>query len=245
MKIKKSHLKIIFNTSVFKSLYLNFKLLPLKQAIKLPIIVNRRTNFGSLSGKVIIDCKIRPGMIKFWDFHDDFMNKYSQRNILIIRGTIVFKGKADFGVGVTLNVAKNGIVEFGDKILIGGLVKIICEEKICLGKNSRISHESQVFDTNFHYYKDLNSGIISKRTAAIHIGDYTQIGNRSSVMKGTITNDNCYFGSNSLLNKDYRQIVPEYSLAGGIPAKLVKKGITRIWDYEKEYELNKKFNLEL
>jgi hypothetical protein len=38
-----------------KSIYVNFRLLPFIQAIKLPIIVSRKTLLSSLSGKVTLD----------------------------------------------------------------------------------------------------------------------------------------------------------------------------------------------
>jgi acetyltransferase-like isoleucine patch superfamily enzyme len=220
-------------------------MLPFNQAIKLPVTVTHRTNFGSLIGKIEFTCPVSFALVKFWDFNEDFMNRRSQRNLIINRGIIRFHGKADFGFGVTLNVAKNGIVEFGEKIMVGAKNKIICENYISFGKEARIAFESQVIDTNFHYYKSTIDNNISKRNGSIIIGNYNQIANRCSVMKGTITPDYSIFGSNSLLNKDYTKIAPEYSLLGGMPAKLIKIGIVRVWDYEEEYKLNTHFNLEL
>jgi hypothetical protein len=46
-----------------KSIYVNFRLLPFKQAIKMPIIVSRKTTLSSLSGSVSLD-KLKTGSIR-------------------------------------------------------------------------------------------------------------------------------------------------------------------------------------
>lgn len=47
-----------------KLLYFNLKSMPLKSAIKLPILVSYRTKFKCLSGKIKFSSPIRFGMVK-------------------------------------------------------------------------------------------------------------------------------------------------------------------------------------
>ena len=57
-------------------------------------------------------------------------------------------------------------------------------------------------------------------------------------MQGTKTPDFFIAASNTLCNKDYTTIIPEYSLVGGSPAKLLKTGLCRVLDREeKEIDL--------
>ena len=61
----KKILHIIFKCNLYKTLYLNFKMLPFSQAIKLPIWIYGKMIFRSLEGKIIIDSdRITSGMIR-------------------------------------------------------------------------------------------------------------------------------------------------------------------------------------
>ena len=95
-------------------------------------------------------------------------------------------------------------------------------------------------DTNFHYVKDISTGKVNKRTAPIVLGANNWIGNRSSVMKGTHTNNYFILASNSMVNRDYTQTVPPFSLMVGSPAKLLRGNVCRVLDKE-EREISKLF----
>jgi acetyltransferase-like isoleucine patch superfamily enzyme len=96
-------------------------------------------------------------------------------------------------------------------------------------------------DSNFHYIKNVTSGNVEKCTKSIQIGNNNWIGSRSTIMKGTKTPDYLIVGSNSLLNKNYTKSINNYSVIGGVPAKLISTGYERIFDYDKEKEYNLKF----
>ena len=49
--------------------------------------------------------------------------------------------------------------------------------------------------------------------------------------------------ANALLTKDYTDL-PPYSVIGGCPAKLLKTGVRRVYNTEKERVLNNFFNSE-
>lgn len=50
---------------VVKTIYINFRLLPFTQAIKLPILIYGKTKIFSLRGRCIIHAPIKFGMIQF------------------------------------------------------------------------------------------------------------------------------------------------------------------------------------
>ena len=50
---------------VIKSIYINFRLLPFTQAIRLPIVIYGKTKILSLRGRCIIHAPIKFGMIQF------------------------------------------------------------------------------------------------------------------------------------------------------------------------------------
>src|SRR5690606_21554294 len=99
--------------------------------------------------------------------------------------------------------------------------KIICVERIVLGKYARLGSESQIIDTSFHQMIDIITGEKFPMTVPITISDYNYIGNRVSIMKGTVTPDYCTIASNSLCTKNYTSL-GQNILIGGMPAKLLK-----------------------
>lgn len=209
-------------------LYFNFRKLPFKQAIKLPFDFYHKVRFENIQGNIIIkNGNIHRAMIKIGGRGSEMFPHLPA--IIDIKGTLVFNGTTEIGNGCLLRVENNGKLTFGNRVRIGANSKIICEDKITFGNEIGISWESQVFDTNFHYTKDINSGNIFPKTAPIVIGSYNWFGNRVNIMKGTITPNNTIAASNSLLNKDYTYI-PAYSVLAGTPAKLVKSGIKRMFE---------------
>ena len=62
------------------------------------------------------------------------------------------------------------------------------------------------------------------------------------ILKNTRTPKYTTVASNSLLNKDYVNDIPEKSLIGGIPGKLIRKNIARVFDYNEEIVIQNFFN---
>lgn len=232
--------RTFFRIGLIKSIIVNFKLLPIKQAIRLPIIVMRPTVLESLSGRVILETPAHFGLIKVGTFNTAFYSWNGDKCLLNINGTIRFNGDVQFGVGIKICVDENAILEIGGNACIGPNTKIICRKHIQLGDNIRLAWEGQVFDTNFHYIKNIEDGSVYCREKEIIIGKNNWFGNRCTIMPGTKTNDYFIAASNSLCNKDYTETVPSYSLVAGSPAKLLKKNVVRVMDKE-ECEISEEF----
>lgn len=228
---------------VFKTLYLNFRLLPFGQAIRLPLYCTRHTDFYSLNGNVVFHCPVRHGLVKIGFLGDDMFVRANNITLLDINGEIHFGGKGDFAPGVSIIVGKGAKLTIGKEFFINGNVKIICHKCIEIGDWSRIAWESQLIDTNFHYVVDLSNGTYLDKASPISIGSNVWIGNRTTVAQGTIIPSYCIIASNSLCNKDYSHIPPD-SIIGGMPAKLLKSGFRRIFSYDEETLITQKLGLE-
>lgn len=222
-----SFLSKIFQHNWWATFYINFKMLPLSQAVKLPIDCYRGVLLKNLSGGVIIDNYIRRAMIKIGGRGSEMFPRTS--TIVDIEGSVVFNGVAELGCGSLLRVYKDGKVNFGDKVRIGAYTKVVCQESITFGNEIDISWESQVFDTNFHYMQDTITGEKSTLTLPIVIGSYNWFGNRVNIMRGTVTPDYTIVASNSMTNKDYSNLPPN-SLLAGTPAELVRSNVKRMFE---------------
>ena len=215
-----------------KTIYFNYKKFPYSIAKKLPVVFYGKVRLNCIKGNVIIEAPIKRAMIGFGQRYE-LITKSKGTAELFLEGTLVFKGNVQFGIDYFIHIAESSYCEFGHLSSIASSGKIICKEKIVLGNYTRLGSESQLIDTNFHQLIDTLTGEKFKMTSPIVLGSYNFISNRVSIMQKTVTPNNCTIASNTLCNKDYRNL-GENILIGGIPARLLKENISRDWKGEKE-----------
>lgn len=241
--IIKLGLHVLFKCNVLKTLYLNFKMLPKKQAIKLPIWIYGEMEFRSLKGKIIIDSsQIYPGMIRVGR-KDWYVTTNISSSTWNINGILKFKGGLNIYHGSYIVISKKGYLEIGTNgTFIGSNSKILCFDKIIIGNNVRITWECQFIDTTFHYVKQLENNKIPSLTKPVVISDNCWIGNRTTISKGAYLPCYSIVASNSVVNKDF-QSVGECNLFAGLPA-IPKMRCKRIYDNDREKELDLKYNYD-
>ena len=233
---------LLFNCNIIKTLYINFKLIPFKQALKLPILIYGKMSFRSMKGKIIIDSAIYPGMIRIGR-NDWYVTTNTPQSTWILNGTLKFKGRINIYHGSYIVVSNNGYLEIGTNgTFIGSNSKILCFDKIIIGNNVEITWECQMIDTSFHYVEQMENNKIPSLTKPIVISDNCWIGNRTTISKGTYLPRYSIVASNSLVNKDFRN-VGEYHMFAGLPA-IPKIRCKRIYDKEEEKELDLKYNYD-
>lgn len=221
-------MKIITQISIIKTLYANFKSLPIKQAIKLPIIIGRHTSLDIIRNGIIIDAPIKPAMITFGlGGSPDLLNYESRKNYLGIKqgGKIMFKGKAHFAPHVSCLALGSNIIfgagfssnngcrfsscagiEFGEKCLLGGNVVV------------RDSDGHKVFDID----KDGNKTQEHINKAPVIIGNHVWIANNVSILKGVTIGSDTIVSYGSIVIK---AIQGEHQIIAGYPAKCIKQYI--------------------
>lgn len=209
--------------NILKTLILNLRALPFKQAIKFPIFIYSDTKIISI-GKIFIESdNIHRGMIRigkrnfFAGFKTQFINS----------GEIHFKGKFLVETGTCIN--NTGTMVLGKESRFCERCNILIINKLSIGDSTRIAFETVIMDTDFHTIVNTNKGIAKKSYGEIKIGSYNWIGNRSMIKKGTITDDYTIVSSLSMLNKDYRG-EEKYPLIAGCPAKVISYGWRRIYN---------------
>ena len=219
--------RINYNFNILKTIYVNFRYLPYKQAVHFPIFIYGKVKIYARSGTIVIEDRIRPGMIHLGMNTDKFSASKGSAVISII-GKLIFKGTALFSVDYTLNIF--GECTVGKYTTFGNSVKICCWNKISIGKGSRITNESQVFDTNFHYVRNIETGRVERRDGEVVIGDYCWVGSRTTIAKGAQLPGFSIVAGNSLVNKDFISSNVKYPLLAGLPAKIVGSMRVRIFN---------------
>lgn len=204
-----------------KSIYVNFRLLPLHQAIKLPIIVSNRTKLISLKGKVNLS-KVKTGIIRIGFGGTEHIDYTYNRTIIKIDGVVNFKGRAKIGLGSKFIIHKEALFSAGERFGITGDTLILCEKKITIGDNARISWQTIIMDSDQHPVLDANNSVINTPTEIV-IGDGVWIGARCFILKNTIIDDGCIIAANTTVTKNFSGV--KQSVIGGNGAKVLKTDI--------------------
>lgn len=225
---------------IIYSIYFNFKHLPFHQAKHFPIIFFRQAYATvAAGGKIVLnDSAVLQGKKIYIGMHvNDFEYQCEKTHLHIHSGKIELNGQFEARRGCIIDI--RGLASIGDKVRLGPRCRMRIHNKLVIGNDVAISHESQIFDTNFHYIEKVANPQFVPISRPISIGSYVWIGNRTTISPGTILPDFTICASNSLVNKDF-SLLPPYSLIGGVPAKFIKEGYTRVWDTKREMEYHKK-----
>ena len=206
---------------LFYSLYFNFKVLPYKQAIKLPFYVYVWPTVISNKGKILFESPfpIRSGMVRIGRQRTPI----SQPRDFIIknRGTIVFKGKCYLGHHMLIQVDRGGYLEFGDQSGLSIGSRVVCKKKIIFKYKARSSWECQFYDTNFHPVIDMVRNKPIKMDAPIVIGEKVWIGHNVIISKGVKLADEIIVSAGSVVKKSFSS---PNSIISGNPAEMIDDG---------------------
>ena len=132
-------------------------------------------------------------------------------------------------------ITGHGNETFNGKLIIGSGTSIeqnchiIAADELTIGERCMFSAYIYIADCNHHYAigQDIHkTGLEIKKTK---IGDDVFIGIGAKIMPGVTIGNNCIIGANSVVTKD----IPNYCIAAGIPAKIIKKYNFQTSNWEK------------
>lgn len=228
-KEKKMHLNIV------KTLYFNFKVFPIKDAIKLPVFLYGDIQLeGIRRGCVVLNCiRTRSVVIGGGWFTEFLGNAKLYRTFIRIQGQLNCGRKVKICQGCIISINEGAVLSIGDRVRFNVNTKIHSKERIEIEDNCRIGWNCQIYDTNFHY--TINKGKIYYRNASVKIRHNSWIANGVSIMKGTHLPAFSVVASNSVVNKDFSSEA-EKSFFAGIPAKCIAHDIERILDDDKKID---------
>lgn len=212
--------------ALIPSIIFNFRYLPFKQALKLPIIVYKMRCL-SQKGSIIIDNKnIYTGMIQlgFPRAATYPNNGITWRN----KGKVIFKGSCRIGNDCYVIVGKQGILTFGDDFKANAGIKIVSECSITFGSHTRFGWGGIMMDTNFHPLYDMEKKKFKKAFSPIIIGDYNWFGLQCYVMHGVHTPERCIFGARSIVTRGGQ--FESYCVHGGSPIRVLSRNVMRDYD---------------
>lgn len=222
----------------FVTLYVNIAMLPLKDALKFPILIYGRCYAVSLKGRLIIDGEIKRGMLIIG--HTDPVRSFESSTILNIMGDIRLRGKAQIRRGFHVQINPNAILDIGNMVFIADNITIICSKQISIGDNSNIGNNCVFMDTDFHYVINTETRMVRNCSKPIIIGKNNWIAGYNVIKKGAVTPEGTIVaGPYSMIGKDYTEKIESYSIIGGSPAKFIASNYRRIKSKETQLKIHR------
>jgi acetyltransferase-like isoleucine patch superfamily enzyme len=140
------------------------------------------------------------------------------KNILIANNVLI--GYKSWLAASPLTGENECILEIGEGCSIGNFNHIYATKRIILEKNVLTADKVYISD-NLHGYKNVNLPIIKQaivQNSIVIIGEGSWIGENVCVL-GVKIGRNSVIGANSVVTKD----IPDYCVAVGSPAKIIKR----------------------
>lgn len=184
---------------IIPTIWFNCKYLPLKQAIKLPIILYK-PHLLRCQGNIIIEGDVKFAMIRLGFLNGLIYpnNGFSYENN---GGTIIFRGKCRIGNDSYLSVGHDATVVFGDDFINNAGAKICSVYGIQFGKCTSLGWNVLILDTNFHPIMDIVTNKTKKMGGEIIIGDYNWFGAYCKVLHSVKTPERCIFALGSIVTR--------------------------------------------
>ena len=206
--------------SIPKSLYVCLRLLPFRQAIKIPIRVRYNVKLLSLNGRVILPKHMQKFMVLIGFKNVNTHDVVYHRTMLSIDGTIEFKGTATIGSGAQIDVRSGAYMCVGDGMISSCSGHIVCEGNMHIGKGFLMGWDALLMDTDFHPIEDVIAHRRRDIQKDVYIGDNVWMATRSVILKGSKIADGCVVGANSVVAGVFNQ---KNCIIAGNPARIVRE----------------------
>ncbi len=144
-----------------------------------------------------------------------------------LQGRLFFWGKKNIIVGddckirrcVKFKVAKSGKIVLGHHVIVGEYTTIHSDRYIEIQDGSGCGDFCHIFDADHGDAPGLPFRQQPRPNAPVIIGKNVYIGVNVTILKGVRIGDGCTIAAGAVVTKD----IPPYSVAGGIPAKVLKR----------------------
>lgn len=209
-----------------KTIYFNLRVLPFREAVKLPLLVSPKVALYDVRGSVTVHGPLRPAMVLIGFGELGAFDYRRSRAVWEVAGHVVFEGPVRLGNGFKLSVAESGTVTFGTDFVGLNEAQAICRKGITFGRGVGIGWDSLLTDTDFHVMLPVD-GEPGPTDVPIEIGDGTWVGARSTIMKGVRIPHDTIVAAGSVVA---RSIEEPNTVVAGNPAKTVRTGVAG-WRY--------------
>ncbi len=239
--------RMLFHVSVLKTLYINFRCLPMKMAVKLPILVGNRVSLkGMRKGAIKLNGMVRPFCIRL-GLENDFSIYPNKREYSMLRcekNSCIHICPGPRG-GKILNgfsITNRGNIYIGKNFVMNQHCTIYCRKEIRFGDYNRVGWNCQFLDTDLHCVYNINTNRISNPIGKVNLGNNVWIASGCSIMKNSEIPDFSIVASGSLVNKSFANVESVGNFFAGSPAKLKATGVVRILKEDFQNKVMRQFS---
>lgn len=211
----------VIKVSWFRTIYFNLHYLPIKQAIKMPILLFG-ASLETLSGKVVLHGKIRFGMVQLGYDQIPLFKKGNSIRLGIGNNAILeFTDKCIIGSQSALSVG--GILKFGSNFSATLGLNIVCWESVSFGADCMIGWNNLFMDSSQHCLKRIQDNQkVSKPTKPILIGDNCWITSNCIFLPGSVIPNKCIVSAGSVVNTNFSNEDEGTIFSGNLASSLCK-----------------------
>lgn len=203
--------------SIPKSFYASWRFCSDASPWKLPLLVRYNTR---LLGRGLISIN-RGGRLMIGFGNVGLYVKCYSPAVLEVYGKIKVEGKVYLGQGAKVCVGKNSMLNIGNNVVNTAEARIVCFNKMSIGKNTVLGWEATLMDTDFHKTENVSTGELSIPEKEIKIGEGVWIGLRATILKGCQIANGCIVAACAVVAKSF---VDENAILAGNPAVVKKIG---------------------
>lgn len=173
-------------------------------------------------------------LLRFKHFHYSSTVKnclmITPRYISIDKNVYIEKNCRIEGVSSYNGIKFHPAIILEENVSIQQNLHLTCAEQIVIGKNSAIAANVSITDIH-HPYDDVNTPIERQNiiTKPVVIGEDCKIYNNCVILPGVYIGKHCTIGANSVVTHD----IPDYSVAVGSPARVIKQYNFKTQQWEK------------
>ena len=203
-----------------KSIYFNFRYLPFRQAIYMPVWIT--TNFKIMKlqrGQIILSFPYRKNFL-LGDCGSVGLQEMQGGIYMEDGAKLILNAMCVIGQGTTLRCDKNAVIELGKNFYCNKNCHIRSAEKIKIGDECSLGWNVQINTDDGHAIT--HDGKAVKSIGSIEICNHVWITSNTIITKNVNIADGCIVAQGAVVSKS---ITESKSLVGGVPAKVLRTGI--------------------
>ncbi len=210
---------VIFDA--LKTVYFNFRFLPLSQAIHFPFLVSYKVKVSILGQLKIDNPVLTRGMIILGKRGFRAIPAHGKSYFHISKHAIItFHGNSCLSDGFYVWVDEGASIDFGGRFYVNTNFQLRCNTSIIFGEHFLGGWNISINDYDGHFiYID---GKANPNRAPITLKNNVWVASNCTICKGVTLGNGCVCGQNSLLLSG---TYPDNTLIVGHPAKVVKYNI--------------------
>ena len=206
--------------NIVYTIFFNFRFLPVKQALHLPIWITQNVRIKYLKRNQIVLKQIKLGLVKIGV--EGSPGLFAPKAVLLAAsgGKFIFDGAAIVAKGTVLRCDENAIIQMGDNFYCNCNCFFRSTNIISFGKNCSVGWNVTLNTSDGHsiwHEKDLQ-----KKEGPITIGNHVWITPNVSFTKNSGVGDDCVVAQGAVVTKRFNDV---HCLIGGVPARVVASNI--------------------